>query len=176
MGIGQQSFGVFGSNLDSLRTSEFFQWFSLEPDTAGDGTAHFFRPAGPAFHDLVQLQVLTGGSDDIRELRLHLARSFVDDPRNGAFALDITKSFLHAALGATPLVEALENGLARKADIFMADAGLPERPVLSKDEENLLETYAGSSNLGELRIGERTLRFENRPERGRLVISVTCQT
>jgi hypothetical protein len=40
------------------------------------------------------LEALTGPDEALRELRLLLARSFIDDPGNGAFALDITKSFL----------------------------------------------------------------------------------
>jgi hypothetical protein len=153
-------FGNLGDSVSALRNSEFFDWFSLQPDAAGNGTMTF-RPSGAAFHDLVALQALTGGDDTLRELRLTLARSFIDDRRNGAFALDITKSFLRSALGETPLVRDLERRLANAVDIRRADVAQPEPAPLSQGEETMLETYAGLAPECELCAGELTLQMQN---------------
>ena len=131
------------------------------------------RPSGPAFHDMVTFEALIGGSDDLRELRLRLKRSFVDDPQNGAFALDITKSFLHDALGAQRIVSDLARRLAQRVDIRRADVTLPDPMVLSSDDDAVLQTYAGEKAQCKLRVNEFTLRLENQSGDETLVISLT---
>jgi hypothetical protein len=132
-----------------------------------------FRPSGAAFHDLVALEALTGADEALRELRLLLARSFIDDPRNGAFALDITKSFLSSALGSTPVILNFERRLAQGVDIRRTNAAHHERVGLSGEEDGLLQAYAGSKTESEMRCGALTLRLKNELQSGVLIISLT---
>jgi hypothetical protein len=165
-------FGAFGESLATLQSSAFFRWFSLAPEASSDANTRTFRPSGAAFHDLVSFEALTGDAVTLRELRLILARSFIDDARNGAFALDITKSFLRDALGQTPLVHDLERRLALSVDIRRADAATPEPVALSDGEDAVLQTYAGLLPQCELRAGELMLRMEN--ARGSLSIAISA--
>ena len=162
-------FASFGSTLTSLTASRFFEWFSLEPDGM-TADVRSFRPSGPAFHDAVSLEAVTGSGQDLRELHLRLARSFIDDRRNGAFALDITKSFLEDALGRTPLIAELERRIVDQADI--AARHCTDSFALSRDEEAVLQTYAGRKAQCELRVDARTLAFENHSPPQTLVITV----
>ncbi len=168
-------FGAFGDNLTTLRNSDFFQWFSLEPEASSDGPAKMFRPSGPAFHDLVALEVLTSKDETLRELRLSIVRSFIDDRRNGAFALDITKSFLRGALGAIPLVRDLEHRLAQGVDIRRADDITPEPVVLSDVEERALETYTGLLQRCEFDTSGFRVRLENKAEPAMLTIAIAAK-
>lgn len=86
-------------HLKTEQGSDFFTFFHLAevgvPTTVGASQAwHSFRPSGPAFHDLVELDVLAAADGTIGAASLGLDRSFIDDPRNGIFARDIVKSFL----------------------------------------------------------------------------------
>lgn len=164
-------FGAFGNSVATLRDSAFFRWFSLEPETSDAGAAgRTFRPSGRAFHDLVAFTALTAPDDKLCELHLSLARSFIDDPRNGAFALDITNSFLGGALGETALVIDLQRRLANSVDIRRADVAQPEPVALSDAEEQAVQTYAGLLHECDLNIGELTLRMQN--EAGSLNVSI----
>lgn len=86
-------------HLKTEQGSDFFTFFHLAevgvPTAVGASQAwHSFRPSGPAFHDLVELDVLAAADGTIGAASLGLDRSFIDDPRNGIFARDIVKSFL----------------------------------------------------------------------------------
>lgn len=86
-------------NLKTEQGSDFFTFFHLAeagvPTALGASQAwHSFRPSGPAFHDLVEIDVLADADGTIGVASLGLDRSFIDDPRNGIFARDIVKSFL----------------------------------------------------------------------------------
>jgi len=85
-------------NLKAEQGSDFFTFFHLSeagvPANAAPSAWHAFRPSGPAFHDLVELDVLTSPDGTIGAAYLGLDRAFVDDPQNGVFARDIVKSFL----------------------------------------------------------------------------------
>lgn len=85
-------------NLKAEQDSDFFTFFHLsEVGVPAADTArawHAFRPSGPAFHDLVELDVFTSPDGTIGATYLGLDRAFVDDSRNGVFARDIVKSFL----------------------------------------------------------------------------------
>jgi hypothetical protein len=90
--------GFVGMTLDEARKAHFFQWFNLEPAGSSDGAA-VFKPSGPNFRDLVTVTARTDADERIRMIDLVVARSFIENPREGMFAADIAKSFLEAALG-----------------------------------------------------------------------------
>lgn len=162
---------AFGNSLAALEGSHFFHWFSLEA-TGVSGATRTYRPAGAAFHDLVKLDVILS-SGSVREMRLSVARSFIDDARNGAFALDLTKSFLQDALGDRPLVRVLEDRMQRRADIHVFSAGEDaDGTLLTVQERAALQAYDGASKGCELVLNGVTLRFQN--EADSLTITMTA--
>lgn len=98
---------LLGSSFGDAIASPFFSWFHFEPAEV----PRRFRPSGAAFHALVALDVETTGeprlgagaprpegAEQVAGVTLRVLRRFIDDPRNGVFARDVTKSFLRAAL------------------------------------------------------------------------------
>ncbi len=127
-------FGGFGDTVAKMTASGFFNWFQLErvEETAGPGET-VFRPSGEAFHALVSLVSRAEADGRLTGLSLNVARSFIDDPRQGAFARDIVKSFLEAVSGGAAAVQPLVNEIffrAPTAPVLMRGAGpqLPEQP------------------------------------------------
>lgn len=99
------AFGSLGRTVAEAEASGFFTWFHLTPaeDTGETGVARF-RPSSEELGSLVAVDLVLS-NDRIDEVRLLIRRSFIDDPRQFAFAADITKSFLLAALDAHPEIE-----------------------------------------------------------------------
>ena len=94
---------MIGSALTAALNQEFFRWFHLErsePSQAlADGrTWHGFRPSGEKFQSLVTVNLETDADDHIIDAKLCLDRAFVEHPKDGAFARDITTSFLRWVL------------------------------------------------------------------------------
>lgn len=89
---------LVGQRLDEAARTDFFQWFKLEPTSRPDVHTTCFQPSGPSFHELVAVIARTDAEDRITAISLVIARSFVEDPKQGMFAADIGKSFLAAAL------------------------------------------------------------------------------
>ena len=94
---------MIGATLTAAMNQEFFRWFHLEryepPQGLADGrTWHGFRPAGEKFQTLVTVNLETDAGDRIIDAKLCLDRAFVEHPKDGAFARDITASFLRWAL------------------------------------------------------------------------------
>lgn len=95
--------GFLAHRLEKIRKdSDFFTWFHLEETgparEEGERKVLEFRPSGEIFRELVSLAIVTNGEGRIQEMRLSLARSFVDDATNGIFARDLAKSLLRAAV------------------------------------------------------------------------------
>jgi hypothetical protein len=91
---------LIGTDLDTAQRGDLFTWFHLERvgqarDQNGRERVDF-RPTGEGFRPLVQLSTWLDPESRIVQLRLALARHFVDDPRQGVFARDIAKSLLRA--------------------------------------------------------------------------------
>ncbi|HXP73774.1 MAG TPA: hypothetical protein VN823_06480 [Stellaceae bacterium] len=91
---------LVGMRLDQAGRTAFFLWFNLEPVARRDARTTAFKPSGPSFRELVTVTVRTDDADRIAAIELSIARSFIEDPRQGMFAADIAKSFLGAALAA----------------------------------------------------------------------------
>jgi hypothetical protein len=90
--------GFIGMTVDEARQSHFFQWFNLEAVTVPDTALRVFKPSGEKFHDLVTVNARVDAAGRIAMIELVVARSFIEDSREGMFAADIAKSFLEAAL------------------------------------------------------------------------------
>ena len=102
----QDTPALLGMPLSIARNeTNFFGFFNLEPvgseEPVNDGVFTTFKPTGPTFHELVTLQVGTDRAGVIRDLRLCIARTFIDDPKSGIFAADIARSFLLSSVGAS---------------------------------------------------------------------------
>lgn len=98
---------VAATDLPTAMKSGFFQFFNLEascPLVAGDNGTHWqcFRPSGPKFRALVELDVQTDAQGVIVASQLGIDRGFIDSPRDGVFARDIAKSYLGWATPSSP--------------------------------------------------------------------------
>jgi len=94
---------MIGSELSHALDRDFFRWFHLERSEplqvlADGNTWHGFRPSGAKFQALVTVNLETDAADRIIDAKLCLDRAFIEHPKDGAFARDITASFLRWAL------------------------------------------------------------------------------
>src|SRR5262245_7863818 len=90
---------MLGRALAQAVDHEFLRWFHLvryeAPRGLADGaTWHGFRPEGETFRDLVTVNLETDRNGAIMDAKLCLDRAFVEHPKEGPFARDITASFL----------------------------------------------------------------------------------
>jgi hypothetical protein len=99
--------GLLGADLNRARLqADYFRFFNLEPigpvQALENGEQLLaFKPSGAAFRDLVTIYVQTDPQGLISMLRVVIARSFLDDPRNGVYARDLVKSSLLDCLNET---------------------------------------------------------------------------
>ena len=96
---------LLGMSLAEAKRTEFFTWFHLQQTgketDAKNRPVVIFQPSGGAFHELVSVRAGLDEHEHIVHFELLLARSFIDDKKQGVFANDIAKSFLlDAAPGA----------------------------------------------------------------------------
>jgi hypothetical protein len=94
---------MLGRVLTQTVDQDFFRWFHLvryeAPRGLADGaTWHGFRPEGERFRDLVTVNLETDRATCIADAKLCLDRAFIEHPKDGAFARDITASFLRWVL------------------------------------------------------------------------------
>lgn len=157
-------------NLKAEQGSDFFTFFHLAeagaPIVIGASQAwHSFRPSGPAFHDLVELDVLAKADGTIGAASLGVDRSFIDDPNNGIFARDLVKSFL-AWTDRTPSVQ-LKDLIANIADlsgarrtIFIRGDPPPPPPL---DATGAYDVYRGRSQRAAFTDNSLSFTFANFP-------------
>jgi hypothetical protein len=157
-----QGFGQFGNSAARLGRTSFFSWFNFTPgqDVAGPGE-RAYRPSGEAFRDLVVLWIRAGADGRLQALTLRVARSFIDDAGQGAFARDLVKSFL----------ENLDRSAATKAlvdEIFfrgprgpMIMRGAP--PALPAEPSPAFRVFAGQSARWKGELGGLPVTFANDP-------------
>ena len=156
-------------NLQTEQQSDFFTFFHLTPAGAPSAIAggqawHSFRPSGPAFHDLVEVDILAGADGAISAARIAVDRSFIDSPSNGVFARDIAKSFLSWSIrNPSPQIA---NLIANLADLSGTGGtvimrGTPSPPP--PDATGLYNVYLGHAPRATLTDGGVTLAFTNFP-------------
>jgi hypothetical protein len=156
-------------NLQTEQKSDFFSFFHLIPDgspvaAVGAQTWQSFRPSGPRFHSLVEVDVLTERDGTIRAARIGLDRSFINDPGRGVFARDIAKSFLDWSVrDPSPQIAGL---IANVADlsgaggtVVMRGSATPPPP----DKTGLYVVYLGNEPQATLTDNGVTLTFTNLP-------------
>lgn len=157
---------MLGGRIAEATEAEFFRWFHLaryeKPRTLADGAIwHGFRPEGVKFRDLVTVN-LEADKDRLTDATLCLDRAFVEHPKDGAFARDITASYLRWALGASEQ-EALADVLAELGDLgpnVIRLAGAPA-PAIPAQPTELYAAYLGRSKQGERLLPGKRLLFNN---------------
>ena len=175
------------SNSSEERRRHFFSWFNLEadgePKHAGGISCMSFRPSGPAFHELVRLDVMLREGEQIIGSTLWVDRTFIQGMQS-SFARDIVASFLGWALTDED-VEARNALIANIADmratnepvIMRADA-LPPKP--SADRTGGYAVFAGRRELATVVLGVADLTLQNVSSddgsRRLLMVKVACRS
>jgi hypothetical protein len=174
--------GLLGTDLAFARThSDYFQFFNLEPtgsaQSSAAGTITSFKPTGSDFRQLVTVYVATDSKQLISGLRVVIARSFIDDPKNGIFARDLIKSSLLAAVNSSDAASFQD--LA--GEILYRDS---TRTVLTRNEARLSPTpsaaylvVTGANPNWETRLPSSKIRLSNQTEENRpsLVIAIDAK-
>jgi hypothetical protein len=106
--------GIVGSaasgsaaDLATAQKSNFFSFFNLEAScppvpSANRQAWHCFRPSGPKFRALVELDVLTDAKGGIVASQLGMDRAFIDSGGTAPFARDIGISYFRWAAPNAP--------------------------------------------------------------------------
>jgi hypothetical protein len=141
-----------GSNLANARTTnDFFRFFNFEPvgtEKLTEPTRLItFQPSGDAFKALVTLCVTTNPKGTIQAMQLFIARSFIDDSQQCAYAADLAKSFLRRAspTSASDSIGSLSAdieawAMARSTATILTSQPLPSPP---RSPSAAYQTYAG---------------------------------
>ena len=158
---------MLGSTPKDAIDHDFSRWFHLEryeaPRLLADGaTWHGFRPEGARFRDLVTINLEADGAERITEVKLCLDRAFIEHPKDGAFARDVTVSFLHWA---TPDGEQdeLRSFLRELGDLGPNVIRLARTPQPEPIGERtpLYRTYLGEQKEAELALAAARLKLTN---------------
>jgi hypothetical protein len=171
--------GLLGTKLAFAQAhSDYFQFFNLEPvgdaQSSVDGQIASFKPTGSAFRQLVTVYVKTDAKQIITGVRLVIARSFVDDQKNGIFARDLIKSSLLASVNAIDAASLQD--LA--TEILYRDV---KRTILAGNEPHLSPTpsaaylvVSAANPSWETKLQSSKIRFSNETEEDRksLVIAI----
>ena len=143
---------MIGSKLSVAEKTDFFVFFNFAPvgeEKQADGTLDTsFKPTGDAFKALVTLDVGTDANGVITKLDLAVARSFIDDPKNGIYAADLVKSFLGnaAATSAGDEATSLAAEINTRTMMKMSGTLLTAQPLpqVSAAPSAAYQTYAGN--------------------------------
>lgn len=158
---------MLGRALRDAIDHDFFRWFGLEryeaPRLLADGaTWHGFRPEGAKFRALVTINLEADRAERIAEAKLCLDRAFIEHPKDGAFARDLTASFVRWAVPAGDQ-EVLRGFLREIGDfgpnvIRLASAS-PPAPVGAPTP--LYRVYLGEHKEAELALPSARLKLTN---------------
>ena len=158
---------LLGLSLAEAQKTEFFTWFNLaQTGTETDAEKRpvvVFKPTGDAFHKLVTVRTVLDNRQHIVRIELLLARSFLDDRRQGMFANDIAKSLLLDATSGTD--QDAIRGLAN--DISSNQKGreglITATPIPAPPEHPgpAYLTYLGEQHTDTEQLPSATLHLEN---------------
>jgi len=158
---------MLGRALTKAVDHEFFRWFHLvryeAPRGLADGaTWHGFRPDGERFRDLVTVNLETDRSGCIADAKLCLDRAFIEHPKDGAFARDITASYLRWVLPEAAQKQA-GGFLQELGDLgpnVIRFKGAPA-PVVVAEPSALYRVYQGKDKDAAVDLAEIALRLTN---------------
>ena len=176
--------GLIGSKLSAAEKTDFFVFFNFAPvgeEKHADGTrATSFKPTGDAFKALVTLGVGTDASGAIAKLDLAVARSFIDDPKNGIYAADLVKSFLGsaAATSAGDEVNSLAVEINARTMMKMSGTLLTAQPLpqVPATPSAAYQTYAGNPQPQTLDYpsGKVQVMLRNESQSGKPVLELVA--
>jgi hypothetical protein len=174
------TFGGFGARLAQAQETGFFKWFHLT-QTAREKTAGVtvtsFKPSGQKFRDLVTFQVTTGQDGGLTGMRLILKRAFVDSPRDGIFARDITKSLLGTVFSSNAdqelqaLIQQIEY-LGTSTSPILRHESMKPPPLPAQPTPGYL-AYLGKQQSYDYAVAGKTLRLENATVEGKKALLIT---
>jgi len=153
-------------SLMEAKKTDVFTWFHLVesgPEKDATGRRVVFHPEGKAFRKLVTVKVTLDSQDRVDAIDLLLARSFVNDKKQGVFASDIAKSLLLSAIPNSDqpaikvLTDEIQSNEKSDATVLSAEPGA-ETPY--KASPGYL-TYLGKRYLYTQDLTGSTLRMEN---------------
>jgi hypothetical protein len=157
---------MLGKNLGAATSDEFFRWFHwerYEPPSklAGGNVWNGFRPQGETLRDCATLNIETDAEDRIVDMKLCLDRAFLEHPRDGAFARDLTVSFLRWSLSPAEL-EAIAGFLRELGDLgpnVIRLGNAPAAPV--GDPSPPYRVFLGRDRDLDIDFPDRRLRLVN---------------
>lgn len=158
---------MLGQALAGAVDHEFFRWFHLvryeAPRALADGaTWHGFRPDGAKFRALLTLNLETDRAGSIADAKLCLDRAFIEHATDGAFARDVTASFLRWILPAPAQREA--GGFLQELGDFGPNVirlKAAPMPVAPAAPSALYRVFTGRDKDAVQPLGEVTLRLTN---------------
>jgi hypothetical protein len=169
--------GFIRMSLDDATKTEFFQWFHFEPVESSAAGMAVFKPSGEKFHDLATLSVSLGANRRVTSIDLAIARSFIDDPREGIFAADLGKSFLAAALppddrtAMQHLIDTIGYGGNFGQTVIMRAPG-PADLQIERDSAPYA-VWLGHNEYWQRPVGAVSLRLENVERDGTAALRIT---
>jgi len=160
---------MLGRKLKDSIDHDFFRWFHLaryEPprELADGATWHGFRPEGEKFRDLVTVNLEADSGGRIADAKLCLDRAFIEHPTDGAFARDITVSYLRWILP-----EAARNGLGGflqelgdlGPNVIRFKAAPAPAPIAAAPPSALHRVYLGHDKDAAVDLAGLSLRLTN---------------
>lgn len=175
-------FGGFGDSLESVKQTNFFQWFCLEQtgqarDEQGREIIEF-RPSGEKFRQFVSLKVTRQSGGQMVAMDLTLDRDFINSSGDGVFAADIAKSFILSAVSS----EAKDQVKGLADEIEFGSYRRSGRPVLLHSEHRSAAipgqpspgyaTYLDSQPQWRLALPGVELSLQNENLNGRSVLRI----
>ena len=170
--------------LAQAQQGGFFRWFHLSQVDESDHVdrigypmestrCHRFRPSGPSFHHLVELELDVDGDSRIEVACLGIDRAFIEKVSIRPFARDIVKSFLTWILPPAaadilgPEIKRIGEFCDGESTVIVhASSVKPSwRPWWSKrSDDSAADAFMGISARAVRTIGKNRIVFENLTE------------
>ena len=174
--------GLIGATLATVEKShDLFTFFNLArmgSESLPDHTVVTYQPTAPTFRALVTLYITTDARGTIEQMRLEVARSFIDDAQQGIFAADLIKSLLAGvgnAFGKDDIA-ALASEIHARSMLNPGQTLITAQPtpVLSKQPSAAYLAYAGKGPAQTLANQAGTVKasLENKDEDGTATLEI----
>jgi hypothetical protein len=169
--------GFIEMSLDEATKTHFFEWFGFAAAASPVAGTAVFKPGGSKFQDLATLSVIFGANRRIASVDLAIARSFIQDPREGMFAADLGKSFLEAALppddrtAMQHLIDTIGHGGTYERPVITGAPGPANLQILRDSAPYLV--WLDRNPYWQRPVGVVSLRLENTQLHGAVVLRIT---
>jgi hypothetical protein len=177
--------GYLGTRLDDLKKTDLFTWFHLEQTAIEqdkqDQRVVSFKPEGEKFRPLTTIKVTLAPDGQVSALELLLSRSFVEHGRDGVFARDIAKTFLHTLVpqddrgATTDLANEIEYHYPQNMPILLLTRRRPE-VLLPTVLTPGYQAFLGKRQLYEQVLSRCTLKLENLQGESGTSLRIAIQT